>query len=122
MRQRLHILLPDEHVDAPRAAVGSWHSQENAMTTELRWLVYTALLAASLWIPYIVGINTTDFEGKKELFTRPPDHSKMPPWVHRSLRAHQNLLEQFLPYAAIVLVGAVVHVSNSVTAACAIIF
>ncbi len=92
------------------------------MTTELVWLTYTALLAGSLWIPFIVGVNVTDFEGKAELFIRPPDHSKMAPWVHRSLRAHQNLLEQFLPFAAIVLIGAIVRVSTPITVWCAIIF
>jgi len=75
---------------------------EMAMTQELRWLCYTAMLAASLWIPYIVGINVADFEGKKELFVRPPDPSQMKPWVHRSLRAHQNLLEQLLPFSVVV--------------------
>jgi hypothetical protein len=57
------------------------------MTLELKWLIYTALLAGSLWIPFIVGVNTTDFPGKAQLFIRPPDHGQMKPWVHRSLRA-----------------------------------
>lgn len=92
------------------------------MTTELTWLAYTALLAGSLWIPFIVGINVTDFEGKDQQFVRPPDHSKMKPWVHRSLRAHQNLLEQLVPFAIIVLIGAVIRVSTPVTIACSIIF
>jgi uncharacterized MAPEG superfamily protein len=92
------------------------------MTTELRWLIYTALLAGSLWIPFIVGVNTTNFPGKDQLFIRPPDHSTMPPWVHRSLRAHQNLLEQLLPFSIIVLIGAIAGVSTPVTVACAIIF
>lgn len=92
------------------------------MTIELRWLVYTAVLAGSLWIPFIIGVNVTEFEGKEQLFLRPPDHGKMPAWVHRSLRAHQNLLEQFLPFAAIVLAGAVAHVSTRTTVICAILF
>lgn len=92
------------------------------MTHELKWLCYTAILAASLWIPYIVGVNVTNFEGKKEQFVRPPDHSKMAPWVHRSLRAHQNLLEQLLPFSVIVLVGAVAGVSTPVTGLLAAIF
>jgi uncharacterized MAPEG superfamily protein len=92
------------------------------MTTELTWLMCTALLAGSLWIPYVVGINTTDFEGKKEIFARPPDIGKMVPWVHRSYRAHMNLLEQLMPFAVIVLIGAVSKVSTPVTAWCAIIF
>jgi len=69
------------------------------MTPELKWLMYTALLAGSLWIPFIIGVNITDFPGREQQFARPPDYSQMKPWVHRSLRAHQNLLEQLLPFA-----------------------
>lgn len=92
------------------------------MTPELKWLMYTALLAGSLWIPFIVGVNITDFSGKEQLFVRPPDASQMKPWVHRSLRAHQNLLEQFVPFAIVVLIGAISRVSTSITVACSIIF
>ncbi|MEL6946121.1 MAG: MAPEG family protein [Pseudomonadota bacterium] len=75
------------------------------MTTELFFTILTALLAASLWIPYIVGVNTTEFEGGDQPFHRPPDQSNMLPWIHRAYRAHQNLLEQFLPFAVLVLIG-----------------
>jgi uncharacterized MAPEG superfamily protein len=92
------------------------------MTTELKWLVFTALLAGSLWMPFIVGVNVSNFEGKERLFDRPPDHSKMDPWIHRSVRAHQNLLEQLLPFAIVVIAGAVSGVTTSVTVACSIIF
>jgi len=84
--------------------------------------MYTALLAGSLWIPFIIGVNTSEFPGKEHLFARPPDPSQMKPWVHRSLRAHQNLLEQLLPFAIVVLVGALSRVSTSTTVACSIIF
>jgi len=92
------------------------------MTPELKWLTYTALLAGSLWIPFIVGVNVTDFPDKAQQFIRPPDHGQMRPWVHRSLRAHQDLLEQFVPFAIIVLIGAVARVSTPVTVACSITF
>lgn len=92
------------------------------MTTELFWLMLTALLAASLWIPYIVGVNTATYEGKESEFLRPPDHSKMPAWIHRSHRAHLNLLEQFLPFAVIVIIGHLLKVSTPVTQWCTIIF
>ncbi|MDJ0631242.1 MAG: MAPEG family protein [Rhodobacter sp.] len=84
------------------------------MTIELTYLVFTALLAASLWIPFIVGVNvqkavdTTDF-------TRPPDLTALPPWVHRAHRAHLNLIEQMLPFAVIVLVAHSLGVSTAVT-------
>lgn len=92
------------------------------MTPELKWLTYTALLAGSLWIPFIIGVNITDFPGKEQLFVRPPDQREMKPWVQRSLRAHQNLLEQLLPFAIVVIVGAMSRVSTSITVACAITF
>jgi hypothetical protein len=34
------------------------------MTVEPKSLIYTALLAGSLWISFIVGVNTNDFQGK----------------------------------------------------------
>jgi uncharacterized MAPEG superfamily protein len=92
------------------------------MTTELTWLVYTALLSGSMWLPYVIGVNVTDFEGKVEQFVRPPDHRKMVPWVHRTFRAQQNLLEQLLPFAIVVLVGAISHVSTATTVVCSVIF
>jgi uncharacterized MAPEG superfamily protein len=92
------------------------------MTPELKWLMYTALLAGSLWIPFIVGVNITAFMGKDQLFVRPPDPSQMKPWVHRSLRAHQSLLEQLLPFSIVVFVGALSRVSTSITVACSITF
>jgi uncharacterized MAPEG superfamily protein len=95
------------------------------MTTELFWLMLTAILATSLWIPFVVGINTQAYEGEdsaEDFFVRPPDHKRMVPWVHRAFRAHQNLLEQFIPFAVIVIIGHLLKVSTPVTAWCAIIF
>jgi uncharacterized MAPEG superfamily protein len=92
------------------------------MTTELFWLMLTAILASSLWIPYVIGINKTSYEGQAQSFVRPPDHAKMEAWVHRSYRAHQNLLEQLMPFAVIVLTGYLLKISTPITAWCAIIF
>jgi uncharacterized MAPEG superfamily protein len=92
------------------------------MTTELFWLTLTSMLATSLWLPYIIGVNITDYEGKQDSFARPPDHRTMAAWVHRSFRAHLNLLEQFLPFAIIVIIAHFVHVSTSITQWCTILF
>lgn len=73
------------------------------LPTELGIVVCTALLAASLWIPYIIGVNTDPVQGDN--FTRPGDLSKLRPWVHRAHRAHLNLLEQFLPFAVLVIIA-----------------
>lgn len=92
------------------------------MTTELTFTILTALLATSMWIPYIVGINITQFEGQAESFVRPPDHRHMKEWIHRAHRAHLNLLEQFLPFAVLVLIGHALDVSTSVMGWCAVLF
>jgi uncharacterized MAPEG superfamily protein len=95
------------------------------MTIELFWLMLTAILAASLWIPFVVGVNTQPYKEEdcaEDFFVRPPDHNRMVPWVHRAFRAHQNLIEQFVPFAAIVIIGHLLKVSTPVTAGCAIIF
>ncbi len=89
------------------------------MTTELWWLLATALLSGSLWIPFVVGINVTDFPGKAGQFERPPALAEMEPWVHRAWRAHQNSLEQLLPFAVVILIGRLADVSTPVTRFCA---
>jgi uncharacterized MAPEG superfamily protein len=92
------------------------------MTTELSWLLYTALLAGCLWMPYVVGVNVTDFPGKSEQFVRPPDHRGMSAWVHRSFRAQANMIEQLVPFAIVVLVGHAAGVCNGVTRICPMAF
>lgn len=93
------------------------------MTIELFWLTLTAVLAASLWIPFIAGVNTLPaIEGAPDSFVVPPDPLKLPPWIARSYRAHQNLLEQLMPFAVIVLIGHAAGVSNQITELCAIGF
>jgi uncharacterized MAPEG superfamily protein len=94
------------------------------MTIELFWLMMTAILASSLWIPFVIGVNSGPELGNDvpDYFIVPPDPLKERPWVARSYRAHQNLLEQFGPFAVIVLVGFVLQVSTPVTIWCSIIF
>ncbi len=91
------------------------------MTTELTYLMLTAVLAASLWVPYIVGVNMQTGDGRPD-FTRPGDPASLPPWVHRSWRAHLNLLEQMMPFAVIVLIAHVLEISTTVTSMAAVVF
>ncbi|WP_371153565.1 MAPEG family protein [Jannaschia sp. 2305UL9-9] len=94
------------------------------MTPELWWMTWTAILAGSLWIPYIVGINTEpETPDRGDPFKRPPAQSQMRAWVHRAHRAHLNLLEQFLPMLALVLIANAAGISTTVTVwACAAFF
>lgn len=71
--------------------------------TELVVLTWLTLLAASLWIPYIVGVNMHMPRGVNP-FQRPHDGSGLPDWVIRANRAHINLLEQGLPFAVLILI------------------
>lgn len=84
------------------------------MTVELTMLTLVALLAASLWIPYIVGVNLHPVD-EAAAFVRPPNLSAFPAWVHRAHRAHLNLLEQALPFALLVIVAHLLAVSTVVT-------
>ena len=70
--------------------------------TELGVLTCLMILAASLWIPFIVGSGSDD--GAVDGFNRPHDVTKLKPWVHRAHRAHLNLLEQAFPFAVLVLI------------------
>jgi uncharacterized MAPEG superfamily protein len=94
------------------------------VNTEIFWLFLTAILASSMWIPYIIGVNTTAYDGPAgyNSFLRPPDHRSMVPWVHRAYRAHQNLHEQFMPLAVIALIGMSLNVSTPIMGWCAIAF
>jgi uncharacterized MAPEG superfamily protein len=70
--------------------------------TELGVLTCLMILAASLWIPFIVGSGSD--AGVVDGFDRPYDVAKLKPWVHRAFRAHPNLLEQAFPFAVLVLI------------------
>ncbi len=76
---------------------------EPTLSTELAIVIWLAVFAASLWIPYIIGVNMYPQEGVDD-FARPPPLTGFPDWVHRAHRAHLNLLEQLLPFALLVLV------------------
>jgi len=72
--------------------------------TELGILTCLSLLVATAWVPYIVGVTRQpEVEGAPDSFLRPADLRDMPAWVHRAHRAHLNLLEQFVPFAVLVL-------------------
>lgn len=90
------------------------------MPPDLFWLTLTALLAASLWIPYIVGVNTAPAGSlgahDPADFTRPLDPALHRPWVHRAYRAHLNLIEQGLPFALLVVIAHLAGASGALTA------
>jgi uncharacterized MAPEG superfamily protein len=81
--------------------------------TELGVLTCLMVLAASLWIPFIVRSGSD--AGVVDGFDRPHDVTKLKPRVHRAHRAHLKLLEQAFPFAVLVLIIARMDGSTSLT-------
>lgn len=91
------------------------------MTTELLYLLLTAILTGVLWIPVVIGYVST------RGFLRPVDYkvaptSPLPEWVNRANRAHMNAVENFATFAAVVLIAKVVGISTPVTEISAAVF
>jgi uncharacterized MAPEG superfamily protein len=91
------------------------------MTTELTYLTLTMMLAASLWIPYIVGVNL-HAHPDGDPFERPAALERFPAWVHRAHRAHLNMIETAMPFAALVLLAHALGISTAVTIGAAAAF
>jgi uncharacterized MAPEG superfamily protein len=85
------------------------------MTGDLEYLAFTALLTASLWIPYILAQVKTNGLLAPENYVDPTPRP-LPLWGMRANRAHLNAVEAFAPFAAIVLVAHLVGKGDSTTA------
>jgi uncharacterized MAPEG superfamily protein len=72
------------------------------MTPDLRYLAYTALLTAALWIPYVVAQVMNNGPLAPANY-RDPTQRPLPPWGKRADRAQINAVEAFAPFAALVL-------------------
>src|SRR3984893_7426305 len=91
------------------------------MSTDLRYLAYTAMLTAVLWIPYVVAQVMTNG------FLTPPDYvdpapRPVPLWGTRAHRAYLNAVECFAPFAALVIIAHIVGKANAMTAFWAMCF
>jgi uncharacterized MAPEG superfamily protein len=91
------------------------------MKPELFYLLLTALLTGVLWIPVVIGYVKSRGPLTEESYKTPPS-SKLPDWVARANRAHVNAVENFGPFAAVVLIAQLVNVSTPTTVACAEIY
>ncbi|MFK7792263.1 MAG: MAPEG family protein [Devosiaceae bacterium] len=81
------------------------------MTLETAMLLAATFMVASLWIPYIIGVNLHPIAGA-DPFARPPDNAQFPDWVQRANRAHLNLVEQYVPFAGALLLAQGLGVSS----------
>jgi uncharacterized MAPEG superfamily protein len=89
------------------------------LSFELRWLIYTALLLLIMWMPYILAEIGRNGLVKALSY---PDKREMPVWAERWRRAHYNLVENFGPFAVVVLAGEFVGVHTPTTRALVVIF
>ena len=91
------------------------------MTTELMYLLLTAILTGILWIPVVIGYVSSRGLPKPADYKVAPT-SPLPHWVDRADRAHMNAVENFAPFAAVVLIAHMVGVSTAVTAMSAAVY
>ena len=90
------------------------------MSTELCYLACSAGLSALIWVPYVLArlwtwglVATTGY---------PENPPAVPGWAQRLQRAHNNLVENLAPFAALVLVAHVAEISTSLTVLGATLF
>jgi uncharacterized MAPEG superfamily protein len=85
------------------------------MTTELKYLAFTAMLTAALWIPYVVSqVMTNGF--LEPVNYRDPTPRPVPLWGKRADRTYLNAVEVFAPFAALVVIAHVTGKANAMTA------
>ena len=85
------------------------------MSPELKYLALTAMLTASLWIPYIVAqVVTNGFLSPRNYVD--PTPRPVPLWGKRAERAYMNAVETFAPFAALVVLIQLTGKADSMTA------
>ncbi len=85
------------------------------MSPELKYLALTAMLTASLWIPYIVAqVVTNGFLSPQNYVD--PTPRPVPLWGNRAERAYMNAVETFAPFAALVVLIQLTGKADSMTA------
>ena len=91
------------------------------MKTELVYLLLTATLTGLLWIPVVAGYVSSRGPLTPATY-KTASTTALPDWVNRANRAHLNAVENFAPFAAVVLIALVTGVSNATTEACAAVY
>jgi uncharacterized MAPEG superfamily protein len=85
------------------------------MTTDLKYLAFTAMLTAALWVPYIVcQVMTNGFLAAENYVN--PSPRPVPLWGQRADRVYMNAVETFAPFAALVILIHIAGKENGTTA------
>jgi uncharacterized MAPEG superfamily protein len=85
------------------------------MSTDLKYLAFTAMLTAALWIPYVVAQVMTNGALKPENYVDPTQRP-LPLWGKRADRAYLNAVETFGPFATLVILIQLAGKANATTA------
>ena len=85
------------------------------MSTDLKYLAFTAILTASLWIPYIACQVMTNGNLSPQNY-RDPTPRPVPLWGKRADRVYINAVETFAPFAALVIAVHLAGKANPTTA------
>lgn len=91
------------------------------MTTDLKYLAFTAMLTALLWIPYI-GCQVITNGMLQPANYKDPAARPVPLWGKRAERTYLNAVETFAPFAALVIVAHIAGKANAMTAFWAMFF
>jgi uncharacterized MAPEG superfamily protein len=90
------------------------------MPIEIRMLAYSAALCVLLAVPYTIGLiferGLPTVTGNRETFAAGTG------WIGRSQRAHRNLVENLVPFAALLLSVVVTNKLDPTTALAARLF
>ncbi|MDR3489138.1 MAG: MAPEG family protein [Bradyrhizobium sp.] len=74
------------------------------MSTDLKYLALTAILTASLWIPYVIAQVRINGPLTPQNYSDPTPRA-LPLWGKRADRTYINAVETFAPFAALVIVA-----------------
>ena len=91
------------------------------MTTDLKYLAFTAILTAALWIPYVVCQVMTNGPLQPVNY-KDPAQRPVPLWGKRADRAYLNAVEVFAPFAALVIIAQISGKADGMTAFWAMFF
>lgn len=89
-------------------------AEGSGLAIELRLLAYLALLSLMIWVPYILAAMSA--RGMAQVAGYPTgNYGELPEWAQRCQRVHMNLVENLVPFGALVLVAQVAGASNDAT-------
>ena len=85
------------------------------MSADLKYLAFTAMLTAALWIPYVVcQVQTNGFLAAPNYVD--PTPRPVPTWGKRADRTQMNAVETFAPFAALIVVAHLAGKADAMTA------